>query len=97
MARRTDNREAICYTRCMTAKALEEVLRRAERWPEEDQEALAEYARDIEARRTGVYHATPEELAAIDEGLAQAERGEFATPEEVEAAVRSFRGYEKAL
>jgi hypothetical protein len=38
----------------MTAKEVEEVLRRVEKWPQEDQEALAEYAREIEARRTGV-------------------------------------------
>ena len=27
---------------------------------------LAEYARELEARRSGAYDATPEELAAID-------------------------------
>jgi hypothetical protein len=35
-----------------------------ESWPEKDQEELVEYAREIEARRTGEYHATPEELEA---------------------------------
>jgi hypothetical protein len=48
-------------------KELVEVLRKAETWPREDQEELAEYAREIEARRSGVYRATPEELQAIDE------------------------------
>ncbi len=67
----------------MTKKLLEQV----ESWPQEDQEELAEYARDIEARRSGVYHATPDELAAIDE----AERSGVATEEEVEAAFRTFR------
>ena len=37
--------------------------------------------------KTGTYTATPDELAAIDEGLA----GEAATDEEVEAAFASFR------
>jgi hypothetical protein len=37
--------------------------------------------------RTGTYTATPDELAAIDEGLT----GEAATDEEVEAAFASFR------
>ena len=68
----------------MTKKLLQQL----ESWPEEDQQELAEYARDIEARRTGVYHATPEELQAIDE----AERSGMASEEEVEAAFRSFRG-----
>ena len=49
--------------------------------PREDQEELAEMARVIEARRTGVYRAKPVELQAIDE----AERSGVATDEEVEA------------
>ena len=47
-------------------KLLKEMIEHAETWPREDQEELAEYARELEARRSGVYHATPEELAAID-------------------------------
>jgi hypothetical protein len=54
----------------ITKKLLEQV----ESWPQEDQEELAEFAREIEARRTGVYHARPEELAAIDEALGQVAR-----------------------
>ena len=66
-----------------TRKLLEQV----ESWPEEDQEELAEYVRAIEARRTGAYRATSNELEAIDE----AERSGVATDEEVEAAFRTFR------
>jgi hypothetical protein len=66
---------------------VKEILRQVESWPAEDQEELAEYARDIAARRTGTYRATPEELQALDE----AERSGVATEEEVEAAFRSFR------
>jgi hypothetical protein len=76
----------------MTANALKRVLERVESWPEEDQEELAEVARDIEARRTGTYHATPEDLAAIDEALGQVARGEVASQEEIEAAFAKFRG-----
>lgn len=61
-----------------TKKLLEEV----ESWPEEDQEELAEYAREIEARRTGVYKMSNDEHAAVRRGLAQADRGEF-VPDEV--------------
>jgi hypothetical protein len=71
-----------------TKKLLEQV----ESWPRQDQEELAEYAREIEARRTGVYHATPEELAAIDEALGEVARGELASREEIEAAFAKFRG-----
>jgi hypothetical protein len=70
-----------------THKLLEQVAS----WPQEDQDELAEYARDIEARRSGVYRATPDELKAIDE----ADRSGVATDEEVEAAFRSFRRHDR--
>ena len=73
-------------------KQLKEFLERAETWPEEDQEELAEYVRDIEARRTGVYNGSAEELAAVDEALGQVARGEIASKEEVEVAFATFRG-----
>jgi hypothetical protein len=43
-----------------------EILRQVESWPEEDQEELAALAREIEARRTGVYALSAVEMAAID-------------------------------
>jgi hypothetical protein len=71
----------------MTAKALKEVLQRAETWPEAAQEELAQIARKIDAElASGVYHATAEELAALDE----AERSGVASHEEVEAAFETF-------
>ena len=68
----------------MTAKPLADVLQRAESWPQEDQEALAEYAREIEARRSGVYRLSEEERAAVREGLAESHRGEFVSDEEMD-------------
>jgi hypothetical protein len=47
----------------------------------EDQEELTELAREIEARRTGVYRLSDEERAAID----AARRGPLAADDEVEA------------
>lgn len=70
---------------------LRNVLARAERWSEQDQEELAQVALEIESRRHGLYCATPEELAAIDEALAEVERGEIATDEEVEAVFAKYR------
>ena len=67
--------------------AIKELLEQVSSWPPEDQEELAEVARQIEARRTGVYRATAEELQALDE----ADRSGIASDEEVEAAFRSFR------
>jgi predicted transcriptional regulator len=70
---------------------LRTMLARVERWPEEDQEELAQIALEIEARRHGVYHATADELRAIDEALAAVERGEVASDEEVEAVFAKYR------
>jgi predicted transcriptional regulator len=61
------------------------LLERIASWPLEDIEELAEYARFIEARRTGLYELTDEERAAIDEGLAQADRGEFVSDDDMAA------------
>ena len=67
------------------------VLSRVARWPEDDQDELAQIALEIEARRHGLYHATPEELQAIDEALAAVARGEIASDEEVEAVFANHR------
>ena len=62
-------------------KTLREVLEHAATWPREDQEELAEFAREIEARRTGVYTMSDEERIAVGRGLAEADRGEFVADE----------------
>jgi predicted transcriptional regulator len=77
----------------MTSKALKEAIRRAESWPEEAQEQLAEIAFEIDAElKGGAFRATPEELAGIDRGLKAAREGRFATDQEVEAVVAKRRG-----
>ena len=63
-----------------------DILQRVSTWPPEDLEELAEMARQIEARRIGVYEVTPEEEAAIREGLAELKRGEWTSEE----AMRAF-------
>src|ERR1700738_3805009 len=72
----------------MTKDQVKAVLERVPPWPEDRQQELAELALEIEAELAGAeYNATPEELAAIDEGLA----GEAASEEEIKAAFASFR------
>ena len=61
------------------------ILERVETWPQEDLDELAERVREIEARRTGVYDLTAEEEAAIREGLAELERGEWNSEETMRA------------
>jgi len=61
----------------MTAKTLRDVLEHAATWPREDQDELAEYAREIEARRTGIYTMSDDERVAVGKAIAQADRSEF--------------------
>ena len=71
----------------MTKDQVKAILARVPTWPDDRQQELAELALEIEAELAGAeYDATPDELAAIDEGLA----GEAATDEEVKAAFALF-------
>ena len=64
------------------------MLDRVPTWPEDRQQQLAELALEIEAELAGAeYEATPDELAAIDEGLA----GDAASEVEVKATFALFR------
>ena len=65
-------------------RILKDVIEQAETWPLEDQQELVEYAREIEARRTGVYTMSDDERVAVRNGLAEADRGEF-VPHEIVA------------
>jgi hypothetical protein len=72
----------------MTKDQVKAILERVPTWPEDRQQELAEVALEIEAKLSGAgYDATPDELAAIDVGLA----GEAASEEEVKAAYAVFR------
>lgn len=72
--------------------AARQLLERVASWPDEDIVKLEEAAREIEALRSGEYHATEEELRAIDEAIAELDRGEVATEAQVRAAYAKFRG-----
>jgi hypothetical protein len=68
--------------------SLKNMLTQIETWSSEDQEALVEAARNIEAERAGFYHASDSELAAIDRGLNDIRENRFAS-REAEAQVRA--------
>jgi predicted transcriptional regulator len=70
---------------------LRDVLARAQSWSEADQAKLVELAHEIEARQAGRYDATEGELAGIDRGLHAAEKGRFASEQQVEAVFRKHR------
>jgi len=70
----------------MMTKILRDLVQRAESWPQNAQEELAQLALEIEAElKAGYYRTTPDELLGIDRGLHDADEGKFASEEQVEA------------
>ena len=61
-----------------------------ETWPEEDQAALADYARELQAARSGAYCLTDAEWKSVQEGIAQFKHGELASDEELAAANKRY-------
>ena len=74
----------------MTKEQISSVLNSVRSWPQEDQEELVELAREIEARRTGIYVMNDEERAAVREGSEQAVRGEFVPDDEMNAFWKKY-------
>jgi predicted transcriptional regulator len=70
---------------------LKDVLEKAETWSDEDQEELVDLVREIEARRSGVYHLSDDERKAVEQGLADAQAGRFSSDEEIDAIFRKAR------
>lgn len=58
--------------------------------PADVQDEIASWMLRLSGIRTEEAGIDPEHLAAVEEGLAEADRGEFATPEEIEEAFRQF-------
>lgn len=65
----------------MTKDQIEAVLEGVRSWPQQDQEELLELAREIEARRSGVYVMTDEERSAV----AQSRQSPLVPEDEVRA------------
>ena len=64
------------------------LLERVQTWPEEDQEELADVAREIESRRSGVYRLSDEERTAVRAGMDAARRGDFVPEDEMDEFYR---------
>ena len=69
---------------------MEKALAAVGRWPASRQDEAAEMLLALD-RLGATYRASADELTAIDEALAQVERGEFSSDAEVEAAFQRFR------
>jgi predicted transcriptional regulator len=65
------------------------LLERIQTWPYEDQEELADVAREIESRRSGIYHLSDEERIAVRAGMDAARRGDFVPEDEMDEFFRS--------
>ena len=72
-------------------KLLEKALHAVRAWPADRQDEAAKLLLALDRLGPAPYQASPEELTAIDEALEQVERGERASPAEVEAAFARFR------
>jgi hypothetical protein len=69
----------------MTNDQVKEILDRVLTWPREHREDAAQLLLALEAREGELYHPSDDEWAAIEEGLAQARRGEAASAGEIAA------------
>ena len=72
-------------------KLMEKALDAVRAWPADRQDEAAKLLLALDRLGPPPYEASPEELTAIDEALEQVERGERASPAEVEAAFARFR------
>jgi hypothetical protein len=72
----------------MTKEDLEAVFDRVRAWPPEKQEMALAALRLIEFRQGDIYELSDEERADLEEAVAEMERGEVASQEEVDAVFR---------
>lgn len=75
----------------MTDEQVKEILNRVLTWPRERREDAAQLLLALEAREGEFYQPDDDEWAAIEEGLAQARRGEFASADEIAALLTPSR------
>jgi hypothetical protein len=67
------------------SKRLEKALEAVKQWPAERQNAAAEVLEHMDRLATAPYELSPEERADLEEALAEARRGDFASDAEVVA------------
>ena len=73
------------------SKRLEKVLEAVRHWPADRQDAAAEILEHMNTMETEPYKLSAEERADIEEALAEAQRGEFASDAEVAALFARHR------
>ena len=70
-------------------------LERVASWPEEEKEELAAVAREIEARRKGVYRLSDAERQGVENGLRAMREGRYTSDERVAAILNEARSSRK--
>ena len=70
---------------------MEKALATVRSWPDEQQDEAAQILLALGRLGSGMYHASDDELRAVDEALAQIEGGAYASEVEIEAAYARFR------
>jgi len=81
----------LCYAARMTKEQIEAILERVRTWPEDRLEDVAKVLLEMEAANEHVEELTAEDWADLEQGLAEADRGEFASDEEVKALFDRYR------
>ena len=75
----------------MTKEQIEQIFARVRTWPPERQEDAAQMLLRMEEQGVEPYKLDEDERREIEAALAEAERGEFASDEEVEAVFNRYR------
>ena len=65
-------------------KQLQELMERVKKWPQWRQRDVVHLLQRMEKSGTEIYHLSDEERELIDEGLEQADRGEFVSDENMQ-------------
>ena len=79
----------------MSKEEIDILLERVRSWPQEDQEELVEFAREIEARRQSAYPLSESERQGIERGLEAMRQGRFASDERIAAIFKEARSSRK--
>jgi predicted transcriptional regulator len=79
------------YHEDMTKEQIDAVLDRVREWPVERQEDAVRMLMEMEQADTDEVELTEEQYARLDQAIAEADRGEFATAEQVQAVFARYR------
>jgi hypothetical protein len=75
----------------MALKELEELLERVPTWPENVQEDVLAWLKFVEQEMTEPYELSDEDKSAIDQGIADADAGRFASDSEMQELLARYR------